>query len=288
MFGNEWEALGGLLCKPEAVGASQLDPLICKGQGKRRLGSKALSALCLGRRKVHYLFPDGKEMAEEYDEKTSELLGKWQGLPAGPQEHSGWPKHTPRLRLEGGALHQMGKPGETEALEARLFLRITWGQGWAPEVEWEFVWPFNPKQIKAWGVFLRWEWGCGKSVGKNLRKGETGSEPCRLNSGKGTFSLQCLVCFCLFFSCFLRPHYKQASEAAASDLASELALLNMTVTLENESKEVGGRNGNLYHCTLCFCSSFPLRIGSWIEAPAWISGNYLICPFAVPRSVHQH
>uniref|UniRef100_A0A2K5HT62 Protein DPCD n=1 Tax=Colobus angolensis palliatus TaxID=336983 RepID=A0A2K5HT62_COLAP len=28
-----------------------------------------------GRRKVHYLFPDGKEMAEEYDEKTSELLG---------------------------------------------------------------------------------------------------------------------------------------------------------------------------------------------------------------------
>ncbi|XP_011790970.1 PREDICTED: protein DPCD [Colobus angolensis palliatus] len=30
-----------------------------------------------GRRKVHYLFPDGKEMAEEYDEKTSELLGEW-------------------------------------------------------------------------------------------------------------------------------------------------------------------------------------------------------------------
>ncbi|TEA38304.1 hypothetical protein DBR06_SOUSAS110165, partial [Sousa chinensis] len=30
------------------------------------------------RRKVHYLFPDGKEMAEEYDEKTSELLvRKW-------------------------------------------------------------------------------------------------------------------------------------------------------------------------------------------------------------------
>lgn len=23
------------------------------------------------------MFPDGKEMAEEYDEKTSELLGKW-------------------------------------------------------------------------------------------------------------------------------------------------------------------------------------------------------------------
>ncbi|XP_068817790.1 protein DPCD isoform X3 [Capricornis sumatraensis] len=31
-----------------------------------------------GRRKVHYLFPDGKEMAEEYDEKTKELLvRKW-------------------------------------------------------------------------------------------------------------------------------------------------------------------------------------------------------------------
>ncbi|XP_040848209.1 protein DPCD isoform X4 [Ochotona curzoniae] len=31
-----------------------------------------------GRRKVHYLFPDGKEMAEEYDEMTSELLvRKW-------------------------------------------------------------------------------------------------------------------------------------------------------------------------------------------------------------------
>ncbi|XP_056385473.1 protein DPCD isoform X2 [Hyla sarda] len=32
----------------------------------------------LGRRKVHYLFSDGKEMAEEYDQKTHELLGrKW-------------------------------------------------------------------------------------------------------------------------------------------------------------------------------------------------------------------
>ncbi|XP_045294610.1 protein DPCD isoform X1 [Leopardus geoffroyi] len=31
-----------------------------------------------GRRKVHYLFPDGKEMAEEYDEKSGELLvRKW-------------------------------------------------------------------------------------------------------------------------------------------------------------------------------------------------------------------
>ncbi|XP_044157822.1 protein DPCD isoform X2 [Bufo gargarizans] len=31
-----------------------------------------------GRRKVHYLFSDGKEMAEEYDQKTHELLvRKW-------------------------------------------------------------------------------------------------------------------------------------------------------------------------------------------------------------------
>ncbi|XP_022355111.1 protein DPCD isoform X1 [Enhydra lutris kenyoni] len=64
--------------KPKAVGVSQVDPLMCKAQGKRRHGGKALSALCVGRRKVHYLFPDGKEMAEEYDEKTGELLvRKW-------------------------------------------------------------------------------------------------------------------------------------------------------------------------------------------------------------------
>lgn len=60
----------------KALDISQEDPLSCKVRGKRRLGGKALSALCVGRRKVHYLFPDGKEMAEEYDEKTSELLGK--------------------------------------------------------------------------------------------------------------------------------------------------------------------------------------------------------------------
>lgn len=76
MVGKEWEALGGFLSTPKAVGVSQADPLICKAQGKRRLGVKALSALHVGRRKVHYLFPDGKEMAEEYDEKTKELLGK--------------------------------------------------------------------------------------------------------------------------------------------------------------------------------------------------------------------
>ncbi|XP_017707280.1 protein DPCD isoform X4 [Rhinopithecus roxellana] len=39
-----------------------------------------------GRRKVHYLFPDGKEMAEEYDEKTSELLERPECGPMGRQE----------------------------------------------------------------------------------------------------------------------------------------------------------------------------------------------------------
>ncbi|KAG8435382.1 hypothetical protein GDO86_013366 [Hymenochirus boettgeri] len=42
---------------------------------------KAAQKTCLlqdGRRKVHYLFPDGKEMAEEYDAKSHELLvRKW-------------------------------------------------------------------------------------------------------------------------------------------------------------------------------------------------------------------
>lgn len=70
--GRLWE--GFSVCS--RLDVSQVDPLSCKVQGKRRLGGKALSALCVGRRKVHYLFPDGKEMAEEYDEKTSELLGK--------------------------------------------------------------------------------------------------------------------------------------------------------------------------------------------------------------------
>lgn len=34
-------------------------------------------ALSLGKRKVHYLFEDGKEMAEEYDVKTGQLVSKW-------------------------------------------------------------------------------------------------------------------------------------------------------------------------------------------------------------------
>ncbi|KAM4636559.1 protein DPCD [Discoglossus pictus] len=40
--------------------------------------AKKTSILQDGRRKVHYLFSDGKEMAEEYDSKTHELLlRKW-------------------------------------------------------------------------------------------------------------------------------------------------------------------------------------------------------------------
>ena len=31
--------------------------------------------LVLGRRKVHYTFPDGAEMVEEYDLSAGELLG---------------------------------------------------------------------------------------------------------------------------------------------------------------------------------------------------------------------
>ena len=77
MARSSWAALGGfLVLKSKAVGVSQENPLMCKLQGKKRLEGKALSALCVGRRKVHYLFPDGKEMAEEYDEKTGELLGE--------------------------------------------------------------------------------------------------------------------------------------------------------------------------------------------------------------------
>nr|XP_020026830.1 protein DPCD isoform X1 [Castor canadensis] len=42
------------------------------------LAAEKTALLQDGRRKVHYLFLDGKEMAEEYDEKTGELLvRKW-------------------------------------------------------------------------------------------------------------------------------------------------------------------------------------------------------------------
>lgn len=36
--------------------------------------------LSIGKRKIHYLFSDGKEMAEEYDMKTDELIGESQML----------------------------------------------------------------------------------------------------------------------------------------------------------------------------------------------------------------
>lgn len=58
-----------------------IDVSVCRG-GQGQLCGKVLFALCVGKRMVHYLFPDGKEMAEEYDEKTSELLGKC-GAPRG-------------------------------------------------------------------------------------------------------------------------------------------------------------------------------------------------------------
>ena len=34
----------------------------------------------LGRRKVHYTFPDDVEMVEEYETTSGELLGKWKKL----------------------------------------------------------------------------------------------------------------------------------------------------------------------------------------------------------------
>ena len=30
-----------------------------------------------GRRKIHFTFPDGQELAEEYNLKTGELVGMW-------------------------------------------------------------------------------------------------------------------------------------------------------------------------------------------------------------------
>uniref|UniRef100_A0AAQ5YG36 Protein DPCD n=1 Tax=Amphiprion ocellaris TaxID=80972 RepID=A0AAQ5YG36_AMPOC len=40
--------------------------------------SKKTALIHDGKRKIHYLFTDGKEMAEEYDLKTDELIGrKW-------------------------------------------------------------------------------------------------------------------------------------------------------------------------------------------------------------------
>nr|XP_045004059.1 protein DPCD-like [Jaculus jaculus] len=68
-----------------------------------------------GKRMVHYLFPDGKEMAEEYDEKTNELLvrkwrmktslgalGQWQ-LEVGEPAPSGAGSLGPELIKESNA-----------------------------------------------------------------------------------------------------------------------------------------------------------------------------------------
>lgn len=41
---------------------------------------KSLQIRFPGKRKIHYLFADGKEMAEEYDLKTDELVGKQQAF----------------------------------------------------------------------------------------------------------------------------------------------------------------------------------------------------------------
>lgn len=51
MVGNGWQGVHGalegfLMSKPKAVGVSQVDPLMCKVQGKKRLGGKRLSLLC--------------------------------------------------------------------------------------------------------------------------------------------------------------------------------------------------------------------------------------------------
>lgn len=37
-----------------------------------------ITILPVGKRKIHYLFSDGREMAEEYDMKTDELIGRLQ------------------------------------------------------------------------------------------------------------------------------------------------------------------------------------------------------------------
>lgn len=46
-------------------------------------------AFPLGKRKIHYLFEDGKEMAEEYDIKTGQLISKWCSQLAPSRRESG-------------------------------------------------------------------------------------------------------------------------------------------------------------------------------------------------------
>ena len=76
MIGKEFMGSSGRVSHAQVQGCWCFPGRSLDVQGKKRHEGKALSALYIGRRKVHYLFPDGKEMAEEYDEKTGELLGK--------------------------------------------------------------------------------------------------------------------------------------------------------------------------------------------------------------------
>uniref|UniRef100_A0A3Q2X3K2 Protein DPCD n=1 Tax=Haplochromis burtoni TaxID=8153 RepID=A0A3Q2X3K2_HAPBU len=62
-----------------------------------------------GKRKIHYLFTDGKEMAEEYDLKTDELLvRKW--------------RHKSTLGVQGLWLVEVGEPlaGPVASLESDM------------------------------------------------------------------------------------------------------------------------------------------------------------------------
>lgn len=75
-----------LCCCPRTRkrGLERGDTVPDKGTGPYTQGyaySYCLSApaLLLGKRKIHYQFEDGKEMAEEYDMKTGQLVSKWGG-----------------------------------------------------------------------------------------------------------------------------------------------------------------------------------------------------------------
>lgn len=62
----------------------------------------------------------------------------------------------------------MWELGQTEALEAELFLRITRGQGWTPEMQWVSTWPVNltPPPGEWELTLLRCDWGCRETIGK--------------------------------------------------------------------------------------------------------------------------
>nr|XP_057947694.1 protein DPCD [Doryrhamphus excisus] len=68
--------------------------------------SKKTALIHDGKRKIHYLFTDGKEMAEEYDLRTDELLvRKWQhkstlGAQGQWQEEVGEPRASPDACLD--------------------------------------------------------------------------------------------------------------------------------------------------------------------------------------------